>query len=195
VEHLPELGYYRIGDSLGADNQFTFFSANTLEGLHFRTSDATLADQGFRPNQSPGLASLGTTGVTDDTVYRGDFRQEIDYPITAGQFRMVPYIMGRYTAYSDSPEGGAENRLFMGGGLRMTTAFWKVDDSAESDLFDIHRIRHVIEPQLNLFTSFSTVERDDVFNFEEPVDAINDITGVQLALSQRWQTQRGGAGN
>ena len=43
-----------------------------------------------------------------------DFRQEIDYPVSAGQFRIVPYVLGRYTAYSDSPDQGTQNRVFLG---------------------------------------------------------------------------------
>ncbi len=193
VERLPEIGYYRIGDSFDED-RFTFFSANTVSGLHFKQSSATLAELGFRTGDTPGIPSLGTTGVTDDTVYRGDFRQEIDYPFNAGQFRFVPYVMGRYVPYSDSPDGSSQQRVFVGTGLRITTAFWKVDDSALSDLFDIHRLRHVVEPELHLFTSAQTVDRSDVFIYDEPVDAINDITAAQIALHQRWQTKRGGAG-
>ncbi|HEY1629230.1 MAG TPA: hypothetical protein VGF52_05185, partial [Tepidisphaeraceae bacterium] len=121
-------------------------------------------------------------------------RQEVDYPFGAGQFRIVPYVMGRYTGYSDSPDDGSQNRLFAGAGLRITTDFWKVDDSYSNDLFDIHRLRHVVEPELNLFTSAETVDRNDVFIFDEGVDPINDVSAVQLALNQRWQTKRGGAG-
>lgn len=194
VERLPELGYYRIGDSFG-DDRFTFFSANTFSGLHFKESDASLADLGFRSGQSPGIPSLGTTGITDDTVYRADFRQEINYPFSAGQFKVVPYVFGRYTPYSDTPDNGdEEHRLFAGTGVRLTTAFWQVDNTASSQLFDIHRLRHVIEPELHLFASASTADREDVFVYDEPVDAISDIAAIQLALRQRWQTKRGGPG-
>jgi hypothetical protein len=102
--------------------------------------------------------------------------------------------MARPTLYSDSPDQGSQTRLTFAAGARVSTAFWRVDDTAQSDLFDIHRIRHVVEPELNLFTSTSTVDRNDVFIYDEPVDAINDISAVQLALRQRWQTKRGGAG-
>lgn len=193
IERIPELGYHRIGDSL-LDDQLTFFSDNTLAGLRFDPSEATLAEQGFRASQSPGIPSVGTTGVTDDTVYRGDFRQEIDWPFTAGQFRFVPYVVGRYSAYSDSPDGDAKDRLYAGTGVRVTTAFWKVDDSAYSKLFDIHRLRHVVEPQVHLYTSAQTTDRDELFIYDEPVDAITDITAAQVALRQRWQTKRGGPG-
>ncbi|HVT90033.1 MAG TPA: LPS assembly protein LptD [Tepidisphaeraceae bacterium] len=193
VERYPELGYYRTGDSL-FDDQFTAFSANTVSALHFKQSDTTLAELGFRPTQTPGIASVGTTGVTDDTILRGDFREELDYPFNVGQFKVVPYVMGRYTPYSDSPDGSQEERIFAGAGVKLTTAFWKVDDSAKNELFDIHRLRHVVEPELNLFTSAESVDRTEVFNYDENVDQVNDVIAAQLALTQRWQTKRGGAG-
>jgi hypothetical protein len=102
--------------------------------------------------------------------------------------------MGRYTAYTDTPAESSADRLFVGTGLRLTTAFWKVDDSAVNELLDIHRLRHVIEPELNVFTSVETQDRSNFFIYEEPVDAINDVSAVQIALHQRWQTKRGGAG-
>ncbi len=194
VERMPELGYHRIGDSF-ADDTMTFFSDNTVSRLHFQSSNASLAEQGYGPGLSPGIPSLGTTGVTNDYVTRGDFRQEIDYPLSTGRIKTVPYVMGRYTPYSDSPTGDPQNRIFAGTGVRMLTDFWKVDDSAQSELFDIHRLRHIIEPEVNVFTSASSVNHSDVFIYDEPVDAINDITALQLALHQRWQTKRGGPGN
>jgi hypothetical protein len=100
--------------------------------------------------------------------------------------------MARYLAYSDSPAGTPEERLLAGGGLRLTTDFWKVDDTVQSDLLDLHRLRHIVEPELNLFTSAQTTPQSDVYIYDQPVDAINAVSAVQLALNQRWQTQRGG---
>jgi hypothetical protein len=82
----------------------------------------------------------------------------------------------------------------VGAGIKIATSFWKVDDAAESDLFDIHRIRHIIEPEINLFTSAQTIDQNRLVIYNEDVDAINDIQAVQLALRQRWQTKRGGPG-
>ena len=193
VEHQPELGYHRIGDSFGDDN-FTFFSDNSLSRLLFDPRNVSLSRYGFTPGMSAGIPSLGTTGVTGDATERADFRQEIDYPMSFGQFRAVPYVLGRYTGYSDSPTGDAQNRLFAGTGLRMTTAFWKVDNETESSLFDIHRLRHVVEPEMQLFTSAQSVDRQDLFIYDEPIDAINDVSAAQFGFDQRWQTKRGGPG-
>lgn len=193
VERLPEIGYHRIGDSL-ADDRISSFTDATIAGLRFDNSRATLAEQGFPAGMSPGIPSIGQTGMPDETTYRLDVRQQFDYPVTASRFRVVPYVFGRYTGYSDSPDGQNINRLFVGGGIRMTTAFWKVNDQAKSDLFDIHRVRHVIEPELNLFTSAQSADQQELFHYDSQIDEINDVSAAQIALRQRWQTKRGGPG-
>jgi lipopolysaccharide assembly outer membrane protein LptD (OstA) len=174
IERLGELGYRRIGDSILEDTM-TFYSTNSLSALRFRQSDSTLEDLGFRTvnggvgRYSPGYASYGWTGTDEDMTLRGDFRQEVTWPFSVGRFRAVPYVVGRYTDYSESVDGSGENRLYSSAGLRLTTGFWKVDDTVEPKFYDIHRLRHVI-------------------------DAITDISAVNLALRQRWQTKRGGPG-
>jgi hypothetical protein len=102
--------------------------------------------------------------------------------------------MGRATSYSDSPGGDGQTRLFGGAGMRFTTSFWRVDDAIDSDLFDLHRIRHIIQPEVNLFTSSTTVDQSKLYIFDPNVDAINDITGGQFVLHQHWETMRGGPG-
>ncbi len=197
IDRLPEVGYHRIGDSFG-DDSFTFFSENRLGGYMMNDSDATLADYGFRAtatrSASPGIPSYGYTGTEDGYVTRGDFRQQIDYPIDAGEYKIVPYIMGRYTGYSDSPANGAENRLMGGVGMKITTAFWNIDNTAESDFWDIHRTRHVVEPELHLFASAATVGREDLYIYDETIDGVNDIAAASFFVRQRWQTKRGGPG-
>ncbi len=195
VERFPEVGYHRIGDSL-LDDRLTFFSDNRVSLLNFNRTGATLREQGFEPAAGvvPGIPSLGFTGTNDDATLRGDFRQEVNYPVSVGPFRVVPYGIGRYTGYDDSPLAGSKHRLFGGVGTRINTSFWAVDNSVNSRLFDLHRVRHLVEPEVNLFTAGQTVDRRDVFIYDEEVDAINDVSVAQVALNQRWQTKRGGPG-
>ena len=193
VERYPEIGYRRIGDSFAGDN-LTFYSENSLSALGFDRSRTTPADIGFQTGDTPGIPSYAETGVDSTTTFRGDTRQEVDYPVQLGQLKVMPFVFGRYTGYSDSPTNDNQQRLFAGTGVRINTAFWRVDDSAYSQLWDINRVRHVIEPEINLFTSGSTVQRDQVFDYDEDVDKINDVSAAQFALHQSWQTKRGGAG-
>lgn len=195
VEELPEVGYHRIGDSF-AGNALTFYSDNSAGGYQFQPTRASLKQQGFAPpTLTPGLPALGLTGITTSPTWRADFREEVDLPLNAGKFKIVPYAVGRYTEYSQSPVDNQEQHRFFGAlGARMTTAFWKTDPTAESDLFDIHQLRHVIEPEANVFTSGTTVDRSQLYQYDIPVDSINDISAAEIGLRQTWQTQRGGPG-
>jgi hypothetical protein len=194
VERTPEISYHRIGDSFAADS-LTLFSDNTAGGYDFMPNHATLRQQGFLPpTLTPGIPALGLTGIDTATTFRADLRQEIDWPVNAGRFKVVPYIVGRYTEYSNSPTGSEQHRFFGAVGTRMTTSFWKTDPTAQSDLLDIHQLRHVIEPEANLFSSATSVDRSRLFLYDMPVDAINDVSAAEIGLRQRWQTQRGGPG-
>jgi hypothetical protein len=210
ISRLPEITYDRIGDSVGGDRA-TYFSETSGSALKFVANTQSLTEQGFYPFTEPGLPSYAYTGDPGKTTFRGDSRQELDYPINAGSFKVVPYVFARYTAYSQGvvppavqrqqltiptevTVSGDRNRLLAGGGLRLTTSFWKVDNSVESDLFDLHRLRHIIDPELNIFGSAGNVDQDRVFIYDPMVDAVNDVEAVQLALRQRWQTKRGGPG-
>jgi hypothetical protein len=196
VEQQPEIGYRRMGDSFG-DDKFTFFSTNTFDQLRFNETSDSLGEQGYSPGvlgSDPGIPSLGQTGTRSSPTDRADFRQEVDYPFSAGQFKFVPYVVGRFTPYSDSPSSGQIDRLYGAGGTRVSTAFWKVDDYAESELFDIHRVRHVVEPYANVFGAAETEDRNQVFIYDQQTDNTYDVSGGQIALLQRWQTKRGGPG-
>jgi hypothetical protein len=210
ISRLPELNYDRVGDSLLNDN-LSFFSENTGSALKFVQNTQSLAQQGFPSVYPPGEPSFAYTGDPGDTVLRGDTRQELDYPINAGPFKVVPYVFGRYTTYSQGvvpptiePQvksipktvdvSGDINRVTGGGGVRLTTDFWKVDNTVESDLFDLHRLRHIVSPELNVFGSASNYDQSRVFVFDPETDGVNDIEAVQIALRQRWQTKRGGPG-
>lgn len=193
VERLPQAGYYRVGDSL-LDDTLTFFSANTVGGVRFNPSEATLTEQGFAAGQSPGLPSRGLTGVEDDYTLRGDFRQEAQAPLKLGLVNVVPFVVGRLGYWSESPDGSSQDRLLLGAGARASTAFWRVDDAVRSGLLDLNRMRHVVEPELSVHSFGQFNDRTETFLFDEAVEATNDTSAAQVALRQRWQTKRGGPG-
>lgn len=205
VERLPQLGYHRIGDSFAKDTM-TFFSDNTVERVRFNVSGTNVGQQGFRYGRGvkPGQPSLGIVGdtgaagppnVPEDWTDRVDLRQEVDRPFAAGHFKVVPYVVGRYTGYSDSPDSGRVDRGFAGAGVKVNTQIWQVNNDVESDFWDIHRTRHIIEPEVHVWTSVENASPDQVWIYDESVDEVYDVSAMQVALRQRWQTKRGGPGN
>ena len=204
LQRLPEASYFRVGDGLGG--VATFYSANRAGLIAFDPSEADLSggelgDLGFRnvagtdiASNFRGIPAQGFTGVDDDLELRGDFRQQLDFPLALGPIKAVPYLVGRYTGYGDSPDGDAVHRVLGGVGVRASTQFVKIDDSARSELFDVDRVRHVVEPGVHLFASASNEERDDVFIYDAQTDDYSALQAAQVSLRQRWQTKRGGPG-
>ena len=74
--------------------------------------------------------------------------------------------LGRGSAYDDGPSGrdpdntsGGFGRIFGSYGLRGNMMLSKVDDCVESELLDLHRLRHIIKPDLRCGTPIPTAIR------------------------------------
>ena len=191
VQRLPEVGFARFGERLGPAATFT--SRNRVGALRFKTFEADLDDYGLG-GLEPGLPGYAYTGVTDDFVARGDFRQEVTLPLDVGPLRVVPFLVGRATAYSQDTGGEAALRLLGGVGAHLSTLLTASDDRVYSRLLDVDRLRHVVEPGLSLFASAANVERDELFIYDPGVDGVSDISAAQFSLRQRLQTRRGPPG-
>jgi len=202
VQQLPQVGYFLTGESF-LDDQLTFNSANTLGLVLVNQSRSGIGeDLGFidrssssRDESFPGLPSAGYNNVNDtDFMAKADLRQEISWPTSLGQVKVAPFIFGRYLGYSDSPSGDSQNRLMAGGGVRGSTTFFRIDDSVQSRLFDLDRVRHIVTPEATAFIAAQSVDRNEVFVYDEMSDGATDIHAVNLAVRQVWQTKRGQPG-
>lgn len=213
TEKRPEAKYWRIGDSF--NDVFTYYSESGVANLHTSMTDYTPDQLALMPNFLGLPAAVVPPnqtfrdyykqhGWTDSNVLRGDTRQEIDMPLQLGDAKIVPYATGRVTAWDaafpdknndGTDRNGDTTRLWGAGGIRSSMQFWKVYDDANSVFFNVHRLRHVIEPTFNIFASGADQDRRDLQPFDRDVEGINRASGMQLALNQRWQTKRGGEGH
>ncbi len=181
TEHLPELGFRLIGESLG--DFATLYSENRAGWVRYRPADRNLHDflrSGPRDDAS------GVTG-------RVDSRQEVDLPLTLGPVKLVPFGSIRGSAWDDSPETGGVGRVFGAGGVRSSMYLWRVYDR-ESELWDIHGVRHIIKPDVTAWVSGTNRDSNELYPFDENVEDIDEIDGVSFGVRQRWQTKRGGSG-
>ncbi len=119
-------------------------------------------------------------------------------PLNTGSFNVVPFVVGRLTAYdSDFDEFSSEadsTRFFGAAGLRLNTQFQRIDNSVENRLLDLHRLRHIVEPRLEVWYGHSNVGDGDLPVFDEGVESIGTGTVVEVGLLNTFQTQRGGPG-
>lgn len=205
---LPEAKYWRIGDSVL--DMFTYYSQSGIANLQMSFTNFTPTDLALNPSfvglpAAPVPASTKyrdyyrSLGWTDGSVLRGDSRHELDMPLQLGDLKVTPYVTGRVTAWDQAfPEtasGGNTVRLWGAGGVRAATQFWRVYDDVDSTFWDVHRVRHVIEPQFNIFVAGADQDRSALQPFERDVEGLSTASGSQLLLAQKWQTKRGGPGH
>jgi len=210
LQKLPEVTHSLVNQDLfsGAlklDSEITLtsmamrFTEDSAEDLGFEKTQDALAALGIAPAMSP-ADRLSAAGFNENTVNRLDTRQEISAPLSFGALNVTPFAVGRFTAY-DTDFGGFrttnnddEYRLWGAVGLRVATSLVHVDEFAESRFFDIHRLRHIIEPSATFWASDTSINRDELPLYEHDVEGINEGAAYRLGLKNTWQTKRGGPG-
>ena len=73
--------------------------------------------------------------------------------------------------------------------------FQRVHDGARSDLFDINRVRHIIEPNMTLWYGWDSHPNGAFPIYDQQVEGATGGAAAQVGLRQVLQTQRGGPGN
>jgi lipopolysaccharide assembly outer membrane protein LptD (OstA) len=174
VEELPSVEYHRTGQSL-FDDTFTLYSDTEISRLRQMIGD----------NHS--------MAISDESFTFMSHRTELDMPISAGNFKFVPFVAadvgyddrsGFTRGLVDGSNTGSfgEEEVWLGeGGVRVSSEYWKVYPDVKSRLWDLNQLRHIIKPEITAVTyaaSDSVVEQRDTFN---------------IGVSQRLQTKRGPA--
>jgi LPS transport system D len=164
------------------------FTNDTLAGDAFgTTAGASLGDK-FR-----------AMGLDESSITRLDTRHELRARFDLGPIRVVPFAVGRVTTYDNSfsvfsPSQTDDVRYWGGGGVTLSTTISKINNDAESRFFDVHRLRHIIEPSVTIWGADSSFDPADVPIFDDDVEGLLVGTSLRAAVDQTWQTKRGGIG-
>lgn len=218
VDKLPEAAYYRLADDLldqSAPGALVWSQEYRVGRMSMNFTEPTAAELGFDtpararaafgfsdPNMSP-ADELRARGYTEDAVTRADTRQELTGTFQYGVFKISPFLTGRFTAYDDTfesfrPEDGpnadSQYRYWYSAGVRTSTQITRINDAVDSQLFDLHRTRHIIEPSMTLWYAGSNLSQNDLPDYDDYVESIATGTVGNLNIAQTWQTKRGGPG-
>ncbi len=208
TERLPELRYARVAEDIGPLSytanaragmvRFNFDEVEARErGLD--TNRRSRAGLGIRPGDSV-ADRLQLAGLDQGEVLRFDTRHELELPLNVGPFSVVPFAVGRFTAYDnefDSFRGAGDSdeeayRLWSALGTRISTSIVKVDAAVQSRAFDLNGIRHIIEPSVTAWQGASTIDPALLPVYDNSVESLADGTVVRAGARQTWQTKRGG---
>jgi hypothetical protein len=213
TEHLPDAVFSVIGQPLG--DFLTYYTESRAGVVRYRYDD----------NSQYGLPlentfAYGSTG----SVLRADTRQEFRLPAPElGPLKLTPFVMGRATEYDDGPNhvpyyrsinqanvvdpdyykpprsryhhSGNLGRYFASYGLTGNMMLSKVDGGVESRMLDLHRLRHIIEPDFTVWNAHSNRDPLKLTPFDNGVEDIDDAGGGTVGMKQRFETKRGGPGN
>ncbi|MAE61770.1 MAG: hypothetical protein CMJ49_10495, partial [Planctomycetaceae bacterium] len=207
VDKLPEIAYYRPGTPVFG-NQLTWYSENRASVMRFRLPRHSLRQLGFNTAESIALFGLTPTmqldkaleaaGLDEDLQLRGDTRQELQWPLKVGPVDVVPYIVGRLTAYNDTADDFSSDsdnsRLWGAAGLKFHTALSKTIYDVDSRFWDLHRLRHVIEPSAHFMFAETNLKQEDLPVYDYDVESLAEGGIVKFGLRNTFQTQRGGPG-
>lgn len=188
TEHLPDLEYRRIGDTLG-DSGIVSYTEGRIGAVRYRGDDR----RAFDDRRIFGLPPFANDGSTD-TTFRVDGREELEYAFKLGGLNVVPFGTVRGSFWDGQPfEPGGLWRGLGQYGVRGSTTLSREYNDVRSELLDINRIRHIVKPYFLAFAGHSNVGSDRITPFDEGIETIADAHGGKIGLSQIWQTKRGGA--
>jgi len=172
LEELPSVEFHLTGESVFGDRG-TFYSDTQLSRLRQRIGDKH------------------NINIDENSFGFASHRSELDFPLQAGDFQIVPYVAGNF-GYDD--RSGFRRSLVDGtftgsfgkktvwigeAGLRASGQYWKVYPDVKSRLWDLYKLRHTIEPELAAAV------------YQESDDIVEQRDTFHLGLLQRLQTKRG----
>lgn len=217
VNKLPEAKYARLADDLLGGIQpglltwtheysvsrvgFSFIEPKVND---FGFSNDALSQLAFGVNANQSIADrLRASGLNEKEYLRYDTRQEVSAVLDLSVFRVNPFVVGRFTGYGDDlgsisqfagEDSDEQYRAWWAAGSRFSTQIVRIDDSVQSELFDLNRIRHIIEPSATIWTAGSTIRQESLAPYDPDVEGINTGSAVRTGVTNTFQTQRGGPG-
>lgn len=213
VDRLPEAFYARVSDDLlaGTTPGLLTWSHEYRAGLlRLNFTEPTASELGYNtpalagdafgilPGQSIG-DRLRAAGVPEEHVLRADTRQELALHLKFGNVNVTPFLVGRATAWDNdfsafAPGEDDQIRLWGAAGARIDATYQRIFENVESALFDLHKLRHIVQPSATLWAAGTNREQSTLPIFDERVENIAEGTAGRVGVTQVFQTQRGGPG-
>jgi len=146
---------------------------------------------------------LATEAAANTT--RFDLWQDLSIPLNVGPWRVVPFGVIDFAAYSQDLTGTARGRFYGGGGVRASLPLSRLYADASSELFNLQGIYHKIQFSGTWYNAYSNVPHTllpqlDRLNDDATDQALRDVTplqpilnpanGVALATSPLFNPQR-----
>lgn len=200
TDYLPRLAFHALGVPLFEDT-VTLISSSEMGYVRLRHGDPEREDLAPIPESQ------------EAGIFRVETRDELYRPFALWIFQVAPFVQGRLgyfgkragremlvpvvladgTTVFVTERGSLRSgslRVGAAAGVRLSTQFWRVYE-AQSQFWNIDRLRHLVTPQITYFDLFAlNVDRDELVQFDA-IDDVDKMRALELKLRQRLQTRRG----
>ncbi len=153
--------HFWLGQSLLGD-RVTWFEHTKIGYEEFRVA-STPVD----PADVAAFAPLPWEGAAGGERFAT--RHEIDLPLRAGPFKVVPYALGEFAHWGEDLAGGSRDRLYGQVGVRASVPMWSVNPAVENNLLNVHGIAHKVVFEVDASFSDANADLTD-FPLYDPLD-------------------------
>ncbi len=175
TQWLPRLDHYWLGEPLLDDN-LTWFEHSSAAyaniGVATTPTNPQLASEFNLLPWEQDSAGNPITGQGERLVTR----QEIDWPIDAAPFKIVPYGLGELGDWGQDINGERFQRVFGQAGIRASIPFWYADPNIHDALFNLNGLAHkvVFDVEASIADSTQNLDRFPLYD-ELDDDSIEDF--------------------
>jgi hypothetical protein len=136
---FPRFDHYWIGKDLCRD-ALTWYEHSRVGVSDFRRASSPFdpIDQDYF-QYLPCESDEAKTGLVFST------RHELDLPVSLGPLRVIPYVLGDFSAWGSDQYGNSQNRLYGQGGVRLNLPFWKVRPNCSSRVWYLNGLAHKVD--------------------------------------------------
>ena len=143
ANRLPQLDHYWLGESLFND-ALSWHEHTRIGVVDYHTAREPadpIADpfQYLPWEQDSSGDPIRETGMVFST------RHELDLPIPVGALKVVPYVLGDFSAWGQNQDGKAVDRFYGQGGVRVNLPIWKVEPRISSRMWYLNGLAHKID--------------------------------------------------
>ena len=207
VDKLPEIGFFNYGTSfldghLSWSTELRFmrermqFQPGTPRSVGLRAAAFAFPDGTLLANTQQIDAPLISQGLNTQYQTRFVTRQELAMPFNVGAFQLTPFasIQATFGIDEDNAASNSDDPYVRSVGIRASTQLQRVYNDVESELLDLHRLRHVIEPYATIWNAESNIDPMALQQYDGFIDNLSVGTAMWVGVRNRLQTYRGGPG-
>ncbi len=145
TERLPQLDHYVLGQSLFFD-RVTWHAHSHVGFLRMRAADVPSP---INPSEVAIFNPL--PWEADLEGVRAGTRHELDLPINAGPFKIVPYVLGDLTYWQQDVMSRDMLRVYGQAGVRASMPLWRADPTVQDTLFNLNGLAHKVVVDAEFF--------------------------------------------